>query len=165
MNGVSQTKPLARFDLGTGPQVSCIYSATTPDFAAATNYQDLWWVPNGIEPGRGVTLAHQGDAIFATWYTYDVDGSPLWLSALARRVGTSSTYNGTLVRTSGPRFDAYDATKLAALPVGTATLSFADGNNASVSISTSGAGGLPMVGQSRAITRFPFAATGGTLCQ
>jgi predicted dienelactone hydrolase len=163
--GVAQTKPLERFDLGTGPQVSCVYSAATPDFAAAANYQDLWWAPNGIEPGRGIALAHQGDAIFATWYTYDIDGSPLWLSSLARRAGTSSMYNGTLVRTSGPRFDAYDATKLAALPVGTATLSFTDGNNALFSISTSGAGGLPMVGQTRAITRFPFAANGGTLCQ
>ena len=163
VNGVSQTKAITRFDLATGPQVGCTYSATTPNFAAATNYQDLWWNPN--EPGRGVALAHQGDAIFATWYTYDVDGSPLWLSALARKVPTSSTYNGTLVRTSGPRFDAYDATKLAALPVGTATLAFADGNDAILTISTSGAGGLPMLEQSRAITRFAFAPSGGTLCQ
>jgi hypothetical protein len=165
VHGVAQAKQIERFDLGTGPQVSCVYSATTPDFAAATNYQDLWWAPNGAEPGRGVTLAHQGDAIFATIYTYDVDGSPLWLSTLARKAGASGTYNGTLVRTSGPRFDAYDATKFAALPVGTATLSFASGNDALMSISTSGAGGLPMLTQIRALTRFLFAATGGTLCQ
>jgi hypothetical protein len=164
VNGVSQMKAITRFDLATGPQVSCAYSATTPNFAAATNYQDLWWAPNGVEPGRGVALAHQGDAIFATWYTYDVDGSPLWLSALVGRVGASSTYSGTLVRTSGPRFDAYDATKLAALAVGTATLSFTDGNDALMTISTSGAGGLPNVQQTRALTRFPFAPSGGTLC-
>ena len=164
-NGVAQAKLIERFDLGTGPQVSCVYSAATPDFAAATNYQDLWWATNGVEPGRGVALAHQGDAIFATWYTYDVDGSPLWLSSLARRAGTSGTYNGTLVRTSGPRFDSYDATKLASLPVGTATLSFADGNDAILTMSMSGAGDLPMVEQGRAITRFPFAANGGTLCK
>jgi hypothetical protein len=165
VNGVSQVKTIARFDLATGPQVSCTYSATTPNFAAATNYQDLWWAPNGIEPGRGVMLAHQGDAIFATWYTYDVDGSPLWLSALARRVATTGTYVGALVRTSGPRFDAYDATKRAALTVGSAALAFADGNNLLMTTSTNGTGGLPILQQSRALVRFPFAASGGTLCQ
>ena len=68
------------------------------------------------------------------------------------------------MRTSGPRFDAYDATKLTALPVGTATLSFADGNNATFTNDMSGAGGLPVVTETRAITRFPFAPSGGTLC-
>ena len=165
VNGVSQTKALARFDLGTGPQVACTYSATTPDFAAATNYQDLWWVPNGAESGWGITLAHQGDAIFATWYTYDVDNMPLWLTVLARRVGTTGTYTGTLYRTSGPRFDAYDASKIATTAVGSATLTFANGNNATLAYATNGAGGLPAVSQSKTITRFPFAPSGGTLCQ
>ena len=164
VNGVSQTKPLARFDLGTGPQVTCTYSSTTPDFASATNYQDLWWVPNGVESGWGVTLAHQGDAIFATWYTYDVDNMPLWLTVLARRVGATSAYTGALYRTAGPRFDAYDPTKVATTAVGNATITFADGNNATLAYMTSGAGGLPAVNQSKPIMRFPFAASGGTLC-
>ena len=43
------------------------------DFAAATNYQDLWWVANGAESGWGVNLAHQGDNLFASWFTYDTD--------------------------------------------------------------------------------------------
>ena len=85
VNGVSQTKAITRFDLATGPQVSCTYSATTPNFAAATNYQDLWWKPVATNRAGASKLAHQGDAIFATWYTYDVDGSPLWLSALAAK--------------------------------------------------------------------------------
>ncbi len=165
VNGVSQVKALARFDLATGPQVSCTYSSATPNFAAATNYQDLWWVPSGAESGWGVNLAHQGDSIFATWFTYDVDGSPLWLSALAGRVGSTSAYTGPLYRTAGPRFDAYDTTKVVAAQVGTATLTFADGNNATFAYSTSGAGGLPLANQSKGITRFPFAATGGTLCR
>jgi hypothetical protein len=160
-----QMKTIARYDLGTGPQPTCTYSAATPDFAAATNYQDLWWVANGAESGWGVNFAHQGNSVFATWYTYDVDGTPLWLSALAPRVDTSNVYSGTLYRTSGPRFDAFDPTKVLPVQVGTATLTFADGNHASFAYSTSGADGLPIASQSKQVTRFLFAAAGGTLCQ
>jgi YVTN family beta-propeller protein len=159
----AQTKAIARYDLATGPQPTCVYSAITPNFAAATNYQDLWWAANGAEPGWGVNFAHQGDTLFATWYTYDVDGTPLWLSALAPRVG-GNVYRGPLYRTSGPRFDGYNAALVLPVPVGTATFTFADGDHATFDYTTSGAGGLPVVTQSKEITRFAFAPSGGTLC-
>ena len=165
VNMVSQTKPIERYDLFTGPQPTCTYSATTPNFAAATNYQDLWWVANAAEDGWGINFAHQGNSVFATWYTYDVDGAPLWLSVLAGRVGATNAYTGPLLRTSGPRFDAYDTTKVAQVQVGTATLTFANGNGATFNYVTNGSGGLPAVNQTKSIVRFPFAATGGTLCQ
>ena len=111
VNATAQTKSIARFDLGTGPQPTCTYSASSPNFVGATNYQDLWGAANGTEPGWGINFAHQGSSVFATWYTYDVDGMPLWLSALASRVGAGDVYMGTLYRTSGPRFDAFDPTK------------------------------------------------------
>ncbi len=165
VNGTTQTKPIARYDLGTGPQPLCTYSATTPNFAAATNYQDLWWVANGAESGWGINFAHQGASVFATWYTYGIDNAPLWLSVLATRVGATNVYTGPLYRTSGPRFDAYDAGLVVPVQVGTATLTFADGDNATFAYSTTGVGGLPATSQAKAITRFPFAAAGGTLCQ
>ncbi len=112
VNGVSQAKAITRFDLATGPQPTCTYSATTPNFAAATNYQDLWWVANGAESGWGVNFAHQGSSIFATWYTYDVNGSPLWLSVLAAWNGTA--YTGTLYRSAGPTFSNYNSSQWAA---------------------------------------------------
>jgi hypothetical protein len=165
VNGVAQTKTIGRYDLGTGPQPMCSYSAATPNFAAATNYQDLWWVANGAESGWGINFAHQGNSVFATWYTYDDSGSPLWLSVLAGRVGMTNAYTGTLYRTSGPQFDAYDAAKVVPVQAGTATLTFADGNRAAFDYATNGDGGLPIATQSKQITRFSFAATGGTLCQ
>ena len=94
MNGVTQTKAITRYDLGTGPQVSCTYSATTPNFAAASNYQDLWWTAS--EPGWGINFAQQGNSIFATWYTYNADHTPLWLSALVQRQGTTNVYTGPM---------------------------------------------------------------------
>src|SRR4029453_1329001 len=145
VNGTAQTKAIARYNLGTGAQPICTYSAITPNFAAATNYQDLWWVANGAESGWGINFAHQGNSVFAIWYTYDIDGTPLWLSALAPRVGTSNTYTGSLYRTAGPRFDAYVGPPASNIIVGTATLTFADGNHATFAYSTNGAGGLPMI--------------------
>ena len=70
------------------------------------------------EPGWGINFAHQGASVFATWYTYDAGGVPLWLSVLAPQVGATNVYAGTLYRTSGPRFDAYDTTKADAGPGG-----------------------------------------------
>ena len=49
-------------------------------------------------------------------------------------------------------------------PVGTATLTFADGNHASFDYTVTGIA-TGTVTQSKAIVRYPFAATGGTLCQ
>ena len=165
LNGAPQTKAITRFDLATGRVPLCTYTAIRPDFTAVTNYQDLWWVADRAEPGWGIFFAHQGSSIFATWYTYDVDGSPLWLSVLAGQVGTTGAYAGILYRTSGPRFDAYDMTRVVSVPVGTATLTFADGNHATFAYSTTGAGGLPAASRSKQITRFPIAATGATVCQ
>jgi len=162
VNSVVQTKPLARYDLGTGAQPTCTYSPTTPDFAAATNYQDLWWVANGAESGWGVNFAHQGNTIFATWYTYDSNNAPLWLSALVTRNGAA--YTGALYRTNGPTFNAYDSSKWVATPVGTASLAFVDGNHATFGYTTDGQGGLPVASQSKQVTRFPFTASGGTVC-
>jgi hypothetical protein len=163
---VSQNKVLERYNLGAGRQPICMFSATT-DLALATNYQDLWWAASGMESGWGINFAHQGDTIFATWYTYDVDGTPLWLSALTQRQGTTNVYKGDLLRTSGPRFDNYKASDVVQpIPtVGTVTLTFTSANSASFNYTTDGNGGLPAgVNQTKSIVRFPF-GPGGTLCQ
>ena len=52
-----------------------------------------------------MNIVHQGNAIFATWFTYDLDGSPLWLSTSAPKVD-EGVYSGQLLRTTGPAFSA-----------------------------------------------------------
>ena len=49
------------------------------NYAAGTapSYEGLWW--NSAESGWGLSIAHQGDVLFAVWYTFDHDGSPMWL--------------------------------------------------------------------------------------
>ncbi len=90
VNGVSQTKAVTREVFGTLP--TCTFGAQ-PNLALATNYQDLWWAaPAGSESGWGVNLTHQGDTIFASWFTYDTDGTPLWLVATAPKTSAGTLH-------------------------------------------------------------------------
>jgi len=157
VDGVSQAKVLTREVFAT-PMPLC-ESGGAPDFAAATNYQDLWWAaPPGSESGWGINLTQQGDVIFATWFTYDLDGTPLWLSVPAPRSG-GSAFSGMLYRTTGPAFNAvpFKPPAVVATPVGTATFTFSDGAHAQFAYTVNG------VAQAKAITRDIFVAP-GTLC-
>ncbi len=164
---VDQTKPITRQPLGSAPMATCSYSAQ-PNLAAATNYQDIWWAGTsanpGTEQGWGINFAHQGDNLFASWFTYDVDGTPLWLVSPAQKTGPG-IYTGSLYRPSGPRVDAYDKAQFSPNPpVGTMTLTFSDGNNANFHYDITGVGTAP-VSQTKQITRELFAAPAGTKCQ
>lgn len=155
VNGVSQTKALTRQVFGALP--TCTFGAQS-NLALATNFQDLWWAaPAASESGWGINLTQQGDAIFATWFTYDHDHTPLWLSATATKTA-SNTFAGTLFRTAGPTFNAFDATKVVLTAVGSLTLTFGDGNAATFAYTVNG------VSQSKAITRQVFREP-GTVCQ
>jgi hypothetical protein len=157
VNGITQTKPITREVFGQLP--TCTYNLVT-DLTTAYNYQDLWWAaPAGVESGWGVNLTHQGDVIFLTWFTYDVDSSPLWLFASMPKTALGA-YGGTVYRTTGPPFNStpFDPTKVVATSVGTATLTFTDGNNGTFMYTVNG------ITQSKAITRQILVAP-GTVCQ
>jgi hypothetical protein len=121
---------------------------TTGDRTTATNYQDLWWNPS--ESGWGVNLAHQGNILFATMYTYDLNGQGLWLSMSNGALVAPRTYQGTLYRSTGPAFNAnpWGAYQLQA--VGTMTVSFADGNTGSLTYTVNG------IQVAKSIRRFVF---------
>jgi predicted dienelactone hydrolase len=157
VNNASQVKNITREVFGPVP--SCTFSAGN-NLAAATNYQDLWWKsPAGSESGWGINFTHQGERIFATWFTYDHDHTPMWLAVTADK-NTPGIYAGTLYRTTGPAFDAvlFDPAKVVSTNVGTASFIFSDGNNAAFSYTVNG------VSQTKAITREIFRAP-GTVCQ
>jgi hypothetical protein len=156
LEGVSQTKFITR--LVFGPVPTCTYGAQ-PDLAAATNYQDLWWVANGAESGWGLNLAQQGDNIFASWFTYDTDGTPLWLSVTAARTAPN-VYRGDLIRATGPAFNAvpFDPASVTRAVVGTASFTFANGNAATFEYTLNG------VSKTKSITRQSFAPPAGTVC-
>jgi len=162
VNGISQTKSITRETFGLLPVCR---SATQSSLALATNYQDLWWgAPAGSEAGWGINLVQEGDTIVATWFTYDLDRSPMWLVVTANKTAPA-TYSGQLYRaTRGPPFNSIPFPALATAGgaqgtnVGTATLNFVDGNTGTFSYTVNG------VTQTKAITREIFAPP-GTICQ
>jgi hypothetical protein len=156
VNGVSQTKSITREVFGALP--TC--AAATTSLAAATNYQDLWWAaPAGVESGWGINLTEEGNTIFATWFTYDLDGTPMWLSVTAANT-VPGAFMGTLYRTAGPAFNAvpFNPANVVLTAVGTASFTFSDGNNASFAYTVNG------ISQTKAITREVFQSP-GTVCQ
>jgi photosystem II stability/assembly factor-like uncharacterized protein len=101
------------------------------------NFQGMWWNP--AESGWGLHLTHQGDVIFAIWYTYDAAGKATWLVMTLDNTGPNA-YTGTIYRTSGPAFDAtsFEPTAVSETAVGTATMTFADRDHGAFSYMADG---------------------------
>jgi len=154
VNGVSQQKALTRQSFST--PVACLQSRASR--VHATNYQDLWWNP--AESGWGINLTHQGDTIFATWFTYGAGGRGMWLVAPDARRQPTGEFRGRLYRTTGVAFDriANAAAVSAAADVGEIALSFTDGEHGLLQYAVEG------VAQSKSIERQVFAA-GAPLCR
>ena len=121
-------------------------------FAHGENYQGLWWNPD--EPGWGVSIAHQGDILFASWFTYDVDTGGMWLYFPNAAKTETATYSGALYRNAGPPFSAstFDPTQVRPTQIGTGTFVFADSSNAAFTYTVNG------ITQSKTITRFNFSS-------
>jgi hypothetical protein len=155
VDGITQTKPITRQIFG--PLPVCTFGTQLP-LEFATNYQDIWWNPS--ESGWGINLTQQGSVIFATWFTYDLDGTSLWLTMTAEPTSQPGSYSGTLYRTSGPAFFTvpFDPNNVTQMPVGFATLTFANGNSATLAYT------LYSFSQVKNITREVFQAP-GTFCQ
>jgi serine protease len=159
VNGIVQSKPITR-QLFAAPLPSCIWGLQ-PDLALATNYQGLWWnAPSGSEAGWGINFSHQGDIVFATWFTYDADGKPWWLIAEAHKTAPG-VYAGNVSAVTGPPFNSvpFDGSKVVETVVGTTTLTFFDGSKATFAYNVNG------VVQAKSITRQVFAPPAGTVCR
>jgi hypothetical protein len=134
------------------------YAAPSPDCrqdapaAGSPNYQDLWWNP--AESGWGLNLAHQGDTLFATWFTYGDDGSATWFVASALRRQSDGSFSGSLEQaTSGsPAFSSWNPDSFAQKTVGSATVTFTDIDHGVFRSIVNG------VSQQKPITRLSFAA-------
>lgn len=121
---------------------------------SAHNVQGLWY-RGEVESGWGVNVAHQGDILFVTWFTYDADGSQMWLVGSDVRRTSGNSYTGPLYRTTGPAFNSvpFNPSQVGVTNVGTVTLSFSGANNGSFIYTVNG------VSQSKPIVRQIFSAT------
>lgn len=154
VDGVAINKPLAR-QLFSSPVPFCD-AGLSP--GSPPNYQDLWWNPT--ESGWGVNIAHQGDTLFITWFTYGTDGRPTWFVGSDVRKTGNATYAGTLYTTSGPPLTAmpWDPARVARTPVGSVGFTFGDAGNG---VMTATVGGATVT---KAITREVFASP-ATMCR
>ena len=107
--------------------------------AANLIFQGLWY-RGEVESGWGVNIAHQGNILFATWFTYDTDGSQMWLVGPDVRKGTGNTFTGALYRTTGPAFNSvpFNPSGVSVTQVGTITFDFSDANNGTMSYTVNG---------------------------
>ena len=97
-----------------------------PPVRPLTDYTGLWWNPE--ESGWGLTL-HQGatHAVFGAWFVYGAGGEPEWFTLQGGQWLDSTTWRGTVYRTTGPFFAGpdFDPRLVLIRAAGTATLSFA----------------------------------------
>lgn len=150
VNGITGAERLTRQLFGTPSQ------CWRGDAPSATNFQDLWWNP--AESGWGVNITHQGDRLFATWFTYAANGKGRWLvmSSLERVPGTQR-YTGPIYETTGSPFNAYNPAALGVSEVGIATFEFTGASEGTFEYAVGG------VQQTKAITRQVFGPT--TTCR
>jgi hypothetical protein len=107
--------------------------------AAPPNFQGLWY-RGEVESGWGVNVAHQGDTLFITWFTYDTDGSQMWLVGPAVARTGPNTYVGSLYRTTGPPFNAvpFSPSQIGFTAQGNVRFTFTDANNGTFTYTVNG---------------------------
>jgi hypothetical protein len=160
VNGTTQTKAIQRYVYVSSPPTCMLGQAA----GASANYQDLWWRTGGGESGWGVNITHQGDILFATWFTYQpgtgASNKGLWLvMSNGAKTGTG-IYTGDLQTTSGPPFNAvpFNPNAVQRNTVGTGTFTFTDANTGVFSYTVNG------VTQSKPITRLSYSSP-ATICK
>lgn len=137
VNGTPVTKQIQKQVYGSRA-ANCIPS--TGSRAALTNYQDLWWNP--AESGWGINVTHQDNTIFATLFTYGIDGKDLWFFMSGGPRQSDGSFLGDLYMASGPAFNAQPFTPITGAnltKVGTMRFRFSDGNNGTLSYVVNGA--------------------------
>jgi hypothetical protein len=124
VGNVSGSKEINRMQFGAGIP-DCTLGGSKA--AGRDNYHDLWWNP--VDSGWGINIAHQGDTLFATYYTYDASGKPEWyVMSNTERIdaGAQMTgFSGPMLRPTGPGYDAtWDSSKVVLTEVSSATFLF-----------------------------------------
>lgn len=132
-------------------------SVTGAASGSTTNYTALWWnAPANSESGWGMNFVQQGDTAFATLFTYDSSGVPMWLfMSGGTRQGTADTFSGPLYRATGPAFFTNPFPSIGPgnlTQVGTMTVAFSGANSGTLTYSVNG------VNVSKSITKQVFGA-------
>ena len=127
-------------------------TGTVPTTVATSfNVQGLWWNdPDASEAGWGVNLIHHGNILFVSWFTYDTDGSGMWLYLSSANQTAPNTYTGGIFRSTGAPFSAYDPARFQQNQVGTGTFTFTDAGHGTFAYTVNS------ISQTKHIKRFIF---------
>lgn len=141
LNGVSGTKNITRQMFATGTSQPVI------------DYSALWWNEN--ESGWGIAITQQYGMIFATMYTYDASGNPIWYVASSCPLSGNGC-TGDLYKVSGGSMPtvAWNGANMVVTKVGTVSFVFNDSSTGTMSYTIDGVAG------SKAITRQLFGTDG-----
>ncbi len=126
-------------------------SADTPDPLSG-----LWWNP--AESGWGIHFVQRHGNIFASWFTYDDKGNPVWYTVPNCVMPSSSlSCSGSVYQVKGPYFFSvdFDPSMRVTTAVGNLSVSFADNNNGTMSYTVNG------VSRTVSITREMFSTSMG----
>ena len=101
--------------------------------ALPIDYSDLWWNP--AESGWGLVITQESNVMFLALYVFDGSGNPVWYVAPDCEVASSGqSCTGALYKTAGPALGTrFDPSKVHATHVGTATVTFSDASNGTLS--------------------------------
>jgi lysyl endopeptidase len=152
--GITQSLDPGTYYVAVGawdPSVTGAYAinfSATPSTAGPTNYTDLWW--NSAESGWGLNVNDQGTTLFATLFTYDASGAPMWLVLANGALQSDGSFTGPLYRTTGSPFNAVPFGPSTPAQVGTMTLRFATAGAGTLSYTVNG------TSVTKQITRQPF---------
>lgn len=130
-----------------------LFSGSAVANSGFTSLSDLWW--NASESGWGVTITHQREIVFLTFFVYDQAGRGQWYTAQGSYQGTNGlgayVFTGPVYSVVGPYFGNlfFNPAIVSARQVGTMTLiSFT--NSATLTYSVDG------VSVTKQITRQTF---------
>jgi hypothetical protein len=100
--------------------------ARLPPTGAGTprdDYTDLWWNPQ--RSGEALLVKQSSGLLFAVWVVYDAAGRATWYSlqpgAWARDPNNALGYSGTIYRTTGPWWGAFDPAQVSITAAGRGT--------------------------------------------
>ncbi|MCM2327029.1 MAG: hypothetical protein NDI88_03995 [Lysobacter sp.] len=136
IGGTSWSKAITRQPFGNA----------APDWG--TDFTDIWW--NSAESGWGLALSQHGNNVFGVLFTYDCDGSPLFVALPGVTFQSPSAYSGTLYTTTSSSgwwgSPAFSAAGVTATPAGSSSISF-NGRNGQFHYTINGASRASPIGQ------------------
>ncbi|MDP2829984.1 MAG: hypothetical protein Q8O37_15440 [Sulfuricellaceae bacterium] len=132
VNGVSGSRNMTRQPIASG--------TSKPVF----DYSALYW--NADESGWGVALTQQYGTIFATMYSYDASGNPVWYVASSCAISNNGC-SGALYQVAGgvAPTATWNGAKVAVTEVGSVSFSFNDSSIGTMSYSINGVSGTKAI--------------------